>query len=62
MYEKFSRPGLLSMEGDPPTGRDICSPFRPLVVVQLLLQGKLPVRWMALESLEDYSYSSESDV
>ncbi|KAJ7388777.1 hypothetical protein OS493_035744 [Desmophyllum pertusum] len=24
--------------------------------------GKLPVRWMALESLEDYSYSSESDV
>ena len=25
-------------------------------------QGKLPVRWMALESLEDYSYTSESDV
>lgn len=24
--------------------------------------GKLPVRWMALESLEDYSYTSESDV
>lgn len=24
--------------------------------------GKLPVRWMALESLQDYSYTSESDV
>jgi len=24
--------------------------------------GKLPVRWMALESLQDYSYTTESDV
>lgn len=32
------------------------------VCVCVFFQGKLPVRWMALESLEDYSYTSESDV
>ena len=28
----------------------------------LLFQGMLPVRWMALESLEDYTYNTKTDV
>ena len=34
MYEKFSHPGLLGMEGDPPT-RDNFSPYKQALSIKL---------------------------
>ena len=44
MYEKLSRPGLLGMEGDPPT-RDNFSPYKQALIKAVTQQGLNPLTY-----------------